>query len=92
MFPSFTDWSVLLVGLSAAAGALHGLPPPVTHCPYSPSPQVIHLEVKPAIKNQIMRELEVLNQCFSPQIVGFFGSFYRWEEAASRHSGCSGVA
>ena len=39
--------------------------------------QLIHLEVKPAIKNQIMRELEVLNQCFSPQIVGFFGSFYR---------------
>ncbi|XP_037074405.1 dual specificity mitogen-activated protein kinase kinase dSOR1-like isoform X2 [Pollicipes pollicipes] len=38
--------------------------------------KLIHLEVKPAIKNQIMRELEVLNQCFSPQIVGFFGSFY----------------
>jgi len=38
--------------------------------------KLIHLEVKPAVKNQIMRELEVLNQCFSPQIVGFFGHFY----------------
>lgn len=37
--------------------------------------KLLHLEVKPAIRNKIMRELEVLNQCSCPQIVGFFGSF-----------------
>lgn len=37
--------------------------------------QLIHLEVKPAIRNQIIRELKVLHDCNSPHIVGFFGSF-----------------
>ncbi|XP_065059464.1 dual specificity mitogen-activated protein kinase kinase 2-like [Rhopilema esculentum] len=36
----------------------------------------IHLEIKPAIRNQIMRELKVLHECISPYIVGFYGYFY----------------
>ncbi|CAF0946849.1 unnamed protein product [Rotaria sordida] len=35
----------------------------------------IYLEVKPAVKNQIVRELKVLHQCNSPYIVGFYGTF-----------------
>ena len=31
--------------------------------------------MKPAIRNQIIRELKVLHECNSPQIVGFYGSF-----------------
>ena len=31
--------------------------------------------MKPAIRNQILRELKVLHECNSPQIVGFYGSF-----------------
>ena len=39
-------------------------------------PQLIHLEIKPAIRNQIIRELQVLHECNSPYIVGFYGAFY----------------
>lgn len=38
--------------------------------------KMIHLDVKPAIRNQIIRELKVLHQCNSPHIVGFYGAFY----------------
>nr|CAG4644070.1 EOG090X08J3 [Lepidurus arcticus] len=38
--------------------------------------KLIHLEVKPAIKKQIIRELKVLHECNSPHIVGFYGAFY----------------
>lgn len=38
--------------------------------------QLIHLEIKPAIRNQIIRELQVLHECNSPYIVGFYGAFY----------------
>ncbi|UYV72527.1 MAP2K1, partial [Cordylochernes scorpioides] len=38
--------------------------------------KLIHLEVKPAIRNQIIRELKVLHGCNSPHIVGFYGAFY----------------
>ncbi|KAI1296661.1 Dual specificity mitogen-activated protein kinase kinase 1 [Halotydeus destructor] len=38
--------------------------------------KLIHLEVKPAIRNQIIRELRVLHECNSPHIVGFYGAFY----------------
>ncbi|XP_075954273.1 dual specificity mitogen-activated protein kinase kinase 2b [Anarhichas minor] len=38
--------------------------------------KLIHLEIKPAIRNQIIRELQVLHECNSPYIVGFYGSFY----------------
>ena len=33
------------------------------------------LDIKPAIRNQIMRELKVLHECNSPYIVGFYGNF-----------------
>ncbi|KAK9758746.1 Protein kinase domain [Popillia japonica] len=38
--------------------------------------KLIHLEVKPAIKKQIIRELKVLHNCNFPNIVGFYGAFY----------------
>lgn len=37
--------------------------------------KIIYLEVKPALKTQIIRELKVLHQCNSPYIVGFYGAF-----------------
>ncbi|KAL3311808.1 Dual specificity mitogen-activated protein kinase kinase 1, partial [Cichlidogyrus casuarinus] len=36
----------------------------------------IHLEIKPAVRQQIMRELQVLHDCNSPYIVGYFGAYY----------------
>lgn len=38
--------------------------------------KLIHLEVKPSIQNQIIRELKVLHDCSSPYIVGYYGTFY----------------
>lgn len=38
--------------------------------------KLIRLEIKPAIRNQIIRELKVLHECNSPYIVGFYGAFY----------------
>ncbi|KAK1790864.1 hypothetical protein P4O66_014711 [Electrophorus voltai] len=38
--------------------------------------KLIHLEIKQAIRNQIIRELQVLHECNSPYIVGFYGAFY----------------
>lgn len=38
--------------------------------------KLIHLEVKPAIQNQIIRELQILHDCNSPYIVGFYGAFH----------------
>lgn len=38
--------------------------------------QLIRLEIKPVIRNQIFRELKVLHECNSPFIVGFYGAFY----------------
>jgi len=38
--------------------------------------KLIHLEIKPAVRNQIIRELKVLHECNSPYIVGFYGAFY----------------
>lgn len=38
--------------------------------------QLIHLEIKPAVRNQIIRELKVLHECNSPDIVGYYGAFY----------------
>jgi mitogen-activated protein kinase kinase 1 len=37
--------------------------------------KLIHLEVKAAIRNQILRELTVLHECNSPYMVGFYGAF-----------------
>jgi len=33
------------------------------------------LDIKPAVRNQIMRELKVLHECNCPYIVGFYGNF-----------------
>jgi len=38
--------------------------------------KLIHLEVKPSIRNQIIKELKILHNCNSPYIVGFYGAFY----------------
>lgn len=38
--------------------------------------QLIHLEVKPAVQNQIIREMKVLHECKSPYIVFFYGAFH----------------
>jgi len=37
--------------------------------------KMIHLEVKPAVILQILRELKILHSCSSPYIVGFWGAF-----------------
>ncbi|XP_065312928.1 dual specificity mitogen-activated protein kinase kinase 1-like isoform X3 [Gordionus sp. m RMFG-2023] len=42
--------------------------------------KMIHLEVKPDIRTKIIRELKVLHDCNSPQIVGFYGAFYNDRE------------
>ncbi|CAH8874963.1 unnamed protein product [Trichobilharzia szidati] len=36
----------------------------------------IHLEIKPIVKTQIIRELQVLHDCNSPYIVGYYGAFF----------------
>ena len=33
------------------------------------------LDIKPAVRSQIMRELKVLHECNCPYIVGFYGNF-----------------
>jgi len=37
--------------------------------------KLVHVEVKPSVRNQILKELEVLHKCNSPYIVGFYGAF-----------------
>jgi len=37
--------------------------------------KMIHLEVKPAIRKQIVTELKILHDCNSPYIVGFYGPY-----------------
>ncbi|KAF3854871.1 hypothetical protein F7725_022926 [Dissostichus mawsoni] len=36
----------------------------------------VSTDPRPAIRNQIIRELQVLHECNSPYIVGFYGAFY----------------
>ncbi|KAF8567851.1 hypothetical protein P879_01178 [Paragonimus westermani] len=36
----------------------------------------IHLEIKPMVRTQIIRELQVLHDCNSPYIVGYYGAFF----------------
>jgi mitogen-activated protein kinase kinase 1 len=38
---------------------------------------MIHLDIKPKFREQILRELRVLHECNSPEIVGFYGSFLK---------------
>ena len=37
--------------------------------------KMIHLELKPPVKKQIIRELKVLHDCNFPHIVGFYRAF-----------------
>ncbi|CAJ0962785.1 unnamed protein product, partial [Mesorhabditis belari] len=37
--------------------------------------KLVHLEVKPSVRTQILKELAVLHKCNSPFIVGFYGAF-----------------
>uniref|UniRef100_A0A1I7WGA6 mitogen-activated protein kinase kinase n=1 Tax=Heterorhabditis bacteriophora TaxID=37862 RepID=A0A1I7WGA6_HETBA len=37
--------------------------------------KLVHLEVKPSVRQQIIKELSVLHKCNSPYIVGFYGAF-----------------
>ena len=37
--------------------------------------KMIHLEIKGPVQQQILRELKILHECNSPQVVGFYGSF-----------------
>ncbi|TMS37217.1 hypothetical protein L596_004194 [Steinernema carpocapsae] len=37
--------------------------------------KLVHVELKAAVRNQIMKELDVLHRCNSPYIVGFYGAF-----------------
>jgi len=37
--------------------------------------KLVHLEVKPSVRNQIIKELSVLHKCNSPYIVGYYGAF-----------------
>ncbi|KAK6630019.1 Dual specificity mitogen-activated protein kinase kinase dSOR1 [Polyplax serrata] len=38
--------------------------------------KIIRLEVKPAVKKQILTELKILHECNFSHIVGFYGAFY----------------
>jgi len=38
--------------------------------------KMIHLEVKAAVKKQIVTELRILHECNSPYIVGFYGAYH----------------
>ncbi|KAF3940492.1 hypothetical protein ABW19_dt0206424 [Dactylella cylindrospora] len=37
--------------------------------------KVIHVEAKPAVRKQIVRELQIMYECHSPYIVSFYGAF-----------------
>lgn len=39
--------------------------------------KMILMDVKPAIRKQIVTELKILHECSSPYIVGYFGA-YQW--------------
>ncbi|QSL65862.1 hypothetical protein MERGE_000141 [Pneumocystis wakefieldiae] len=37
--------------------------------------KVIHIEAKPTVRKQILRELQIMHDCNSPYIVSFYGAF-----------------
>ena len=37
--------------------------------------QIIHVEAKPEIRKRIVRELGIMGECDSPNIVVFYGAF-----------------
>eukprot|EP00055_Hartaetosiga_balthica_P005890 m.17926 g.17926 ORF g.17926 m.17926 type:complete len:411 (-) comp4861_c0_seq2:126-1358(-) len=59
---------------SGNSGAVHK----VVHKPTNLilAEKLIRLEVRPEVRNRILRELQILHDCNSPAIVGFFGSFW----------------
>lgn len=42
--------------------------------------KLIHIDIKPEVKKQIERELKIMHDCNSPNIVGFYGSFIEESE------------
>ncbi|KJE90307.1 STE/STE7/MEK1 protein kinase [Capsaspora owczarzaki ATCC 30864] len=42
--------------------------------------KIIHLEMKPTVRMQILQELRILHKCKSPYIVGFYGAFLTGNE------------
>ncbi|XP_037592817.1 dual specificity mitogen-activated protein kinase kinase 2-like [Cebus imitator] len=48
--------------------------------------KLIHLEIKLAIWNQIICELQVLLQCNLPYIMGFYGAFYNDGSICMEHT------
>ena len=75
-FASQQLWKVLLVDLKLSVSGATCLCKNSISWFHIYTPQLIHLEIKPAIRNQIIRELQVLHECNSPYIVGFYGAFY----------------
>lgn len=37
--------------------------------------QIIHVEAKKEIRKRIVRELQIMHECNSPNIVSFYGAF-----------------
>lgn len=37
--------------------------------------QLILVDAKPSVRKQILRELQIMNDCNSPYIVGYYGCF-----------------
>lgn len=37
--------------------------------------KVIHIDAKPSVRKQIVRELHIMYECHSPYIVSFYGAF-----------------
>ena len=39
------------------------------------TPQLILVDAKPSVRKQILRELQIMSDCNSPYIVGYYGCF-----------------
>lgn len=37
--------------------------------------QTVFIDAKPAVRKQILRELQILHECNSPYIVSFYGAY-----------------
>ena len=74
----FFDFGILILSLHTPVLDFAGVVHCVRHKPSGliMAKKMIHLEVKPAIKKQIVTELKVLHECNSPYIVGFYGAYH----------------
>ena len=76
----FTEY----IGLCLCSHKLSAFKTGVVHCvKHKPTgiimaKKMIHLEVKPAIKKNIITELKIMHECNSPFIVGFYGAYQRY--------------